>query len=145
MTYLVIKSLHLIFIVTWFAGLFYLPRLFVYHTQVDPQEAKHYTRFCIMERKLFWGIMTPSAILSLGFGLHLLSQPGVRTFIYAPWLHFKLALVALLVLFHVYCGQVVKTFKRQQNHRSALFYKIINELPIFMLVGIVLLVIIKPF
>src|SRR6266536_2177554 len=97
---LVVKSLHIIFMVAWFAGLFYLPRLFVYHALAAPTDTIGIERFKLMERKLFVGIMTPSAILTIAFGLWLWLGYGITD----GWLHAKLALVALLVAFHVYLG-----------------------------------------
>ncbi len=136
-----IKSFHIIFVVTWFAALFYLPRLFVYHIgALEEGDARGSARFKIMERKLFYGIMTPSAVLAVGFGLALLGY-GFK----GGWLHAKLALVALLILFHIACGKFLNDFKHDRNTKSRRFFLLFNEIPTIPLVGGVLLVIFKPF
>jgi putative membrane protein len=139
MTYLIVKSLHIVFMVTWMAGLFYLPRLFVYHAQTDDRIS--IDRFKIMERKLFWGITTPGALLTIVFGLWMwlgwFKGEGL-------WLHAKLALVALLVVYHAWCGRLMLDFRRERNTRSHVWYRWFNEIPTVILVGIVLLVVIKP-
>jgi len=136
-----VKSLHIIFMVTWFAGLFYLPRLFVYHAMAA--DAPSLERFKLMERKLFWGIMTPGAVLTIVFGVWLWLQwfkPATG------WLHAKLALVALLVAFHVYLGVLMKAFARDANRHGHVFYRWLNEIPALpILVGVVFLVVMKPF
>lgn len=137
-----VKAFHIIAMVAWFAGIFYLPRLFVYHSNLERQD-KTYDLFCTMERRLFWGIMTPSALLTIVLGLGLIHM--MRYSHHFPlWLSLKLVLVLLLVIFHIYCGMILKGFKQGQNKHSALFYRWINELPVFLLFGIVLLVVIKP-
>ena len=139
MTYLVVKSLHLIFMVTWMAGLFYLPRLFVYHAQASDRISLE--RFKVMERKLFWGIATPGGVLTVVFGLWLwLGWYGGG----GLWLHAKLALVALLAVYHLWCGRLMLDFRHERNTRSHLWYRWFNEIPTLILVGIVLLVVIKP-
>ena len=134
-----IKSLHIIFMVTWFAGLFYLPRLFVYHAMSD--DAVSLERFKVMERKLFYGIMTPGGVLTIVFGLWLWLGYGFS----GGWLHAKTALVAVLVGYHLYCGHLVKEFAADRNTRSHVFYRFFNEAPVFLLLAIVILVTVKPF
>ena len=134
-----IKSLHLIFVVAWFAGLFYLPRLFVYHAEArDPASNE---RFKVMERKLYRGIMTPTMVLTLVFGTWLWLGYGFR----GGWLHAKIALVALLVGYHFWLGSMVRDFARDANRRSHVFYRWVNELPLVLLAAIVVLVVVKPF
>lgn len=137
-----LKAFHIIFMVCWFSGLFYLPRLFVYHAQAfDEMSLK---RFIIMERKLYFGITTPSAILTLMTGLTLLYYLWDidKTQL---WLYAKLVLVFLLILYHIYLGKLFFDFKANRNKHSHVFYRLINEIPILFLVAIVLLVILKPF
>ena len=134
-----IKSLHIIFMVTWFAGLFYLPRLFVYHAMAEDEAGK--TRFKLMERKLFFGIMTPGAVLTIAFGLWLWRGYGFS----GGWLHAKITLVAVLVLYHFYCGKLLIDFKHDRNRHSHRYYRWLNELPVLILVAIVILVVVKPF
>ncbi|SNR88479.1 putative membrane protein [Methylobacillus rhizosphaerae] len=134
-----IKAWHIIFMVTWFAGLFYLPRLFVYHAQA--QDSISNDRFKIMERKLFFGIMTPGAVLTIIFGMWLWQGYGIS----GAWLHAKLTLVALLVAYHVYCGKLLLDFKHDRNQHGHVYYRWLNELPVIALVAIVILVIVKPF
>lgn len=137
-----VKSFHLIFMVTWFAGLFYLPRLFVYHSMSNDQIS--IDRFKIMERKLYYGIMTPGAVLTIIFGLWLLHGYGFALYKNAIWLHIKLALVLVLIGFHLYCGYLRKQFQQDKNRHSHVFYRILNEIPIFILIAIVILAIVKP-
>lgn len=134
-----IKALHIVFMVTWFAGLFYLPRLFVYHAMAD--DAPSHARFKIMERKLFYGIMTPGAVLTVAFGLWLMLGYGFK----GGWLHAKLALVALLIAYHVYCGKLLLDFKHDRNRHGHVYYRWLNEAPVLVLVAIVILVVVKPF
>jgi len=134
-----IKSLHIIFVVTWFAGLFYLPRLFVYHSSATDKEGRE--RFKIMERKLFYGIMTPGGILTILFGLWLWLGYGIT----GTWLHAKLALVAVLILYHIYCGKLMLDFKHDRNTHGHVFYRWLNEFPTLILVAGVILVVVKPF
>jgi putative membrane protein len=139
---LAVKSLHIIFMVSWFAGLFYLPRLFVYHTLAARDDTVGIERFKVMERKLYFGIMTPSAIFTIAFGLWLWLGYGIT----GGWLHAKLALVALLVAFHVYLGALMKDFARDRNRHGHVFYRWLNEIPgLPILVAIVFLVVMKPF
>lgn len=134
-----IKSLHIIFMVTWFAGLFYLPRLFVYHAMTDDRVSIE--RFKVMERKLYYGIATPGGILTLMFGTWLWLGYGFT----GGWLHAKLALVVVLVGYHVWCGRLVRRFRDDANTRGHVFYRWFNEFPVLLLVAIVILVVVKPF
>lgn len=135
-----VKSLHIIFMVTWFAGLFYLPRLFVYHT--DARDSASIERFKLMERRLFWGIMTPGGVLTIAFGVWL----WLGWFRGAGgWLHAKLALVALLVLYHLWCWRLLRAFAADANTKGARWYRGFNELPTLVLFATVILVVVKPF
>ena len=134
-----IKSFHIIFMVTWFAGLFYLPRLFVYHAMSEDTASRE--RFKIMERKLFYGIMTPGAVLTIAFGLWLWLGYGFH----GGWLHAKLALVAVLMAYHGYCGKLVVDFKHDRNCHGHVFYRWLNEVPVLLLIAIILLVELQPF
>jgi putative membrane protein len=125
--------------VTWFAGLFYLPRLFVYHAMTS--DAPGAERFKIMERKLYYGIMTPGAVMTLTFGIWLWLVYGYR----GGWLDFKLALVALLVAFHIYCGWLMLEFRRDRNRHGHRYYRWLNEVPTVVLVVVVILTVVKPF
>ena len=134
-----IKSFHIIFMVTWFAGLFYLPRLFVYHAMSEDTTSRE--RFKVMERKLFFGIMTPGALLTIGSGLWLWLGYGFN----GGWLHAKMGVVALLVAYHVYCGKLLVDFKHERNRHGDRFYRWLNELPVVALIAIILLVELQPF
>lgn len=134
-----IKSLHIIFMVTWFAGLFYLPRLFVYHAMSD--DASGIERFKVMERKLYYGIMTPGAVLTILFGLWLWLGYGIS----GGWLHAKLALVIVLIGYHFYCGRLLADFKYDRNRHSHVYYRWFNEIPVVILIVVVILVVVKPF
>ena len=141
---LYVKALHICFMVTWFAGLFYLPRLFVYHAMSDDMPSIE--RFKVMERKLFFGIMTPGAIMTLGFGLWLLfSNYSWDAFITAKWLHIKFALLVVLIGYHIHCGKLLMDFKHDRNTRSHVFYRWYNEFPVLILFAVVILVVAKPF
>jgi len=136
---LLVKSLHIVFMVTWFAGLFYLPRLFVYHAQSEDVVSQE--RFKVMERKLFWGIATPGAVLTVVFGLWLwlgwFQGAGL-------WLHAKLALVLVLVGYHAWCGKLMLDFRHGRNRHGHVWFRWFNEVPVLFLVAIVLLVVFKP-
>ncbi len=138
---LIIKALHIIFMVAWFAGLFYLPRLFVYHAASHDHATQ--SQFKIMERKLFWMIMTPAAIVSSALGLWLLSE-NLSTYLSHRWMIAKLILVAVLWLYHLFCGYLVRLFKKNRNPFSSTFYRFFNEVPTVLLVSIILLAIIQP-
>ena len=134
-----IKSLHLVFVIAWFAGLFYLPRLFVYHAQSS--DAVSLERFKVMERKLYRGIMTPCMVLAIVFGVWLWLGYGFD----GGWLRAKLVLVAVLITYHFWLGKLAHDFARDANRRSHVFYRWINELPLVLLAAIVVLVVVKPF
>ncbi len=138
-----IKSLHVIFMVTWFSGLFYLPRLFVYHAMATDQPSV--ARFKIMERKLYYGIMAPGAILTLLTGFWLLQSHAWALYKHAGWLHVKLTLVAILVAYHLYCGYLMGQFKHNRNRHSHVFYRWLNEFPVLILIGAVAMAIVRPF
>jgi putative membrane protein len=135
-----LKSLHIVFLVSWFAGLFYLPRLFVYHAMAT--DAIGIERFKVMERKLYYGIMAPSAVLTIVSGMWLWLGYGVT----GGWLYAKLALVAILVAHHLWLGKLMRNFREDRNRHRDVFYRWINEIPALpVLVAIVLLVVFKPF
>jgi putative membrane protein len=134
-----VKAFHIIFMVTWFAGLFYLPRLFVYHAMSEDEISRE--RFKIMERKLFYGIMTPGAVLTIVFGLWLWLGYGIT----GGWLNAKIALVLVLIAYHVYCGKLLLDFKYDRNQHGHVFYRWLNELPVVLLIAIVILAVGKPF
>lgn len=133
-----VKALHVIFVTSWFAGLFYLPRLFVNHAMVD--DAATAERLALMERKLY-RFMTPLAVLALGFGLWLWLGYGIS----GGWLHAKLALVAVLIGYHFYCGKLMRDFRQGRNRHGHIWYRWFNELPVMILFAVVILVIVKPF
>ena len=134
-----IKALHISFMVTWFGGLFYLPRLFVYHAMAS--DAIGIERFKIMERKLYYGIMTPGAVLTIIFGVWLWLGYGVS----GGWMHAKLFLVLILVIYHLYCGKLLKDFKCDRNRYGHQFYRWFNEFPVLILFAVIILVVVKPF
>jgi putative membrane protein len=134
-----IKAFHVIFMVTWFAGLFYLPRLFVYHAMCSDQPG--IDRFKIMERKLFYGIMTPGGVLTIIFGMWLWLGYGFS----GAWLHAKLTLVVVLIAYHLYCLKLLNDFKHDRNTRSHIFYRWFNEFPVLLMIAIIVLVTVKPF
>jgi len=136
-----VKSLHIIFMVTWFAGLFYLPRLFVYHAMAEDETGRE--RFKVMERKLYFGIMAPGAVLTIGFGLWL--WLGWFQGALGAWFHAKLALVAMLVVYHLWCGKLLADFRNDRNTRSHVWLRWFNEIPVLFLFIIVMLVVVKPF
>lgn len=138
-----LKSLHLIFMVTWFAGLFYLPRLFVYHAMSEDTVSRE--RFKVMERKLFYGIMTPSFMLTLLFGVWMLVDYAWALYGRSGWLHAKLALLLLLAVYHGYCGKWMLDFKLDRNRHSHVFFRWVNEIPVLFLFAIVFLATLKPF
>ena len=140
-TYLLFKSLHLIAVVSWMAGLLYLPRIFVYHSEADHLSQKEI--FKTMERKLFYYIMTPAMILSWLFGLVLIHEIGFQQ-LASLWLQLKLVLVLLLTAYHFYLGLLLNRFKLDLNKKSSKFYRYINEIPTLLLILIVFIVIFKP-
>lgn len=134
-----IKAFHIIFMVTWFAGLFYLPRLFVYHAMSTDKLSND--RFIIMEGKLLFGIMTPGGILTIIFGIWLWLGYGYN----GTWLWLKILCVIALILYHIYCIKFFNNFKKNINTRSHIFYRWFNEVPVILLILITLLVVIRPF
>lgn len=136
-----VKAFHIIFMVTWFAGLFYLPRLFVYHAEAKDNISNE--RFKIMERKLYFGIAMPGAIITIGLGLWLVHILGY-TLLSSFWLQAKLALIALLVVYHIYCGKLLLDFKHDKNRHGHVWYRWFNELPVLILIAIILLVELQP-
>jgi len=138
-----IKALHIIFITSWFAGLFYLPRLFVNHAMVldsATPDSNTSERLKLMESKLY-RFMLPLALLALGFGLWLWLGYGIS----GAWMHAKLTLVAILIGYHVYCGKLVNDFRQDKNQHSHIWYRWFNELPVLILIAVVILVVVKPF
>jgi putative membrane protein len=136
------KALHIIFMVTWFAGLFYLPRLFVYHAMAEDETGNN--RFKIMERKLYFGIMTPGMILTLIFGFWILAAFGWSTYAGTFWLHIKLACVLALIIYHIYCGKLLSDFRHDRNKHSHIWYRWFNEIPVIFLIIIVILAVVRP-
>ncbi|MDH5446164.1 MAG: CopD family protein [Gammaproteobacteria bacterium] len=140
---LYIKALHIVFMVTWFAGLFYLPRLFVYHAMAEDEVSKE--RFKIMERKLYFGIMAPGAILTIIFGVWLLIDYAWVVYSSSAWLISKFVLLAILILYHLHCGKLLMDFKHDRNRHNHVFYRWYNEFPVILLITIVILAVAKPF
>ena len=138
-----VKAFHIISVVTWFAALFYLPRLFVYHAMCEDEAGKE--RFKVMERKLYKGIMVPSMILTVVFGGWLMSFYPLDVLKSMGWMHAKLTLVFILIGYHHYCGYIVRQFKDDKNQRSHVFYRWFNEFPVLILVVVVILAVVKPF
>ena len=140
--YLLFKSLHLISVISWMAGLLYLPRIFVYHAQ-NSSEKKTSEIFKTMERKLFFYIMTPAMILSWIFGVILIHSIGFQN-IGQTWMILKMIFVTILTLYHLYLGRILDKFKIDQNVHSHKFYRLINEIPTLLLILIVFVVVFKP-
>ncbi|MDH5376742.1 MAG: protoporphyrinogen oxidase HemJ [Gammaproteobacteria bacterium] len=137
-----VKAIHVIFMVTWFAGLFYLPRLFVYHATTTDEISLQ--RFVIMERKLF-AIMTIGGLGALIFGLWMMFDYAIELYQGQGWLHAKMFFVLLLIAYHVLCFKVLKEFREGKNKRGHVFYRWFNEFPALILFVVVILVIVKPF
>ncbi len=137
-----IKAFHILTIITWFAALFYLPRLFVYHAMSKDEISIE--RFKIMERKLYRGIMMPSFAIAIFMGVWL-SYERWDYYISLLWFQLKLVLVTILIAYHFYCGYLVRVFAEDKNTRSHTFYRWFNEFPVLLLVGIIILVVVKPF
>jgi protoporphyrinogen IX oxidase len=135
-----LKAFHVVFVVTWFAGLFYLPRLFIYHAAAtDPVSLE---RFVVMERRLFV-IMTIGAALAAAFGLAMIAvSPG---YLALGWMHAKLAFVVLLIAYHFYCLKLMRDLRENKSVRSQKWYRLFNEAPALLLIAIVVLVVVKPF
>lgn len=134
-----IKSLHIIAVICWMAGIFYMPRLFVYHAMSEDKVSKE--RFKVMQRKLYHQIMTPAMAASIVLGMWLWMAYGFK----GGWLMAKLALVAMLVGYHLWCGATMKKFAKDEIPHGHVFYRWLNEAPVLLLVGIVILVVVKPF
>jgi putative membrane protein len=134
-----IKALHIVFVIAWFAGLFYLPRLFVYHATAEDAVSRE--RFKVMERKLYRGIMTPAMVITLATGLWLWLGYGFT----GAWLHAKVALVVLLVAYHFWMRALMVDFARDANRHTHVYYRWVNEIPTVILFAVVVLVVVKPF
>ena len=134
-----IKSFHIIFMVTWFAGLFYVPRLFVYHSMAQDNQSKE--RFITMERRLLYGITTPGGILTIATGLWLWTVYDIS----GGWIYIKSLLVLWLVLYQVWCGFIARDFKQDRNTKTSTFFRWFNEFPTIILISAVLLSVLKPF
>lgn len=138
---LMFKAFHIIAVVAWFAGLFYLPRLFVYHADCCDDISNQ--RFKIMERRLYYGIMWPAAIATSILGLIIISY-AAQFYLQQTWLHWKLLFVVILWGFHLYCGHLLKQFARDANQHRSRFYRVLNEFPTVILIVVVILVVVKP-
>ncbi len=141
-SYLLFKSLHLISVISWMAGLLYLPRIFVYHSQNNTQQIISEV-FKVMEKKLFFYIMTPAMILSWVFGLILIHEIGFDK-LGQTWMILKLVFVTLLTFYHLYLGRILGQFRIDSNRHSHKFYRLINEIPTLLLILIIFVVIFKP-
>jgi putative membrane protein len=135
---LTVKALHIILVVSWFAGLFYLPRIFVNHAMVEDTATKE--RLAMMERKLY-GFVTPIGILAVGLGLWLWLGYGFA----GGWLHVKTTLVIFLIAYHLYCGKLMRDFAAGRNTRSHVWFRVFNEVPVLVLIAVVFLTVLKPF
>ncbi len=135
-----LKAFHIVFVVTWFAGLFYLPRLFLYHAVAT--DAASLERFAVMERRLF-GIMTIGATLTVLFGISMVAT--FPAYMQSGWLHAKLTLVGLLIGYHIWCRQLMVALREGRNQYSQRWYRIFNEVPSVLLIAIVILAVVKPF
>lgn len=141
-TILWLKALHVAFMVAWFSGIFYLPRLFVNHAETQSHDVSEHLKG--MEKRLI-NFITPFALLTIGLGIALIYQYGIDWFIASKWLHAKLTLVILVIIYHLYCFKIVNDFQKNANTKSGRFYRLFNELPVFALFGIIILVYVKPF
>lgn len=140
--YLWLKAFHIISVITWFAGIFYLPRLFVYHTTVEDEISN--ARFKVMEDKLYRLIMTPSMLVTAALGLWMLAMSWSGLSL-TGWIWIKLALVALLIGYHLNCGRIVRQFAEDRQDHSERYFRIYNEIPVLILLPVVILAILKPF
>lgn len=136
------KALHIFFMIAWMAGIFYLPRLFVYNAQSSSSEVK--AQLNIMQRRLWW-FVTPFAVLTLLFGVLLIITYGMQWFALSVWMQVKLALVIIFYAYHIYLYVLMKRFLNNANTHSAKFYRFLNEVPVLVLLAIVILAIVKPF
>lgn len=141
MIYLSLKALHIISVVCWFAGLFYLPRLFVYHAQSEDLISQ--SRFKVMERRLYYGIMMPSMVTTLFSGILLIAL-DFSIYLNQGWLHLKLLLVMGLIVYHYLCGVKLKKFSRSENEHTHVYFRWFNEIPVLFLCSVVTLVVFKP-
>ena len=141
-TYLILKALHLIAVISWMAGLLYLPRIFVYHVE-NKNDQNTSNIFKVMEKKLYFYIMMPAMILSWFFGLLLIKTIGLDQMV-SKWLQIKLLLVSILTIYHIFLGACLKKFSIDKNTHSSKFYRIFNEVPTLLLILIVFIVIFKP-
>lgn len=137
-----LKAFHIISAITWFAAIFYLPRLFVYHAMAEDTISRE--RFQVMERKLYRGIMTPSMIVTLIMGIWMLAL-NWPAYSQMGWVHTKLALIVLLIGYHHVCLAYLKGFAREENRHGHKFYRVFNELPVLLLIAIVIMAVIRPF
>ncbi|WDE10977.1 protoporphyrinogen oxidase HemJ [Thalassomonas haliotis] len=137
-----LKAFHVIFMVAWFAGIFYLPRLFVNHAETDNKDISEH--FKGMERRLLY-FVTPFAIFTILLGLAMIYIYGYEWFVQSKWLHIKITLVIFLVAYHLYCFKLVKVFRQDKNTRSGKFYRLFNEIPVLILFAVIILAYVKPF
>ena len=137
-----VKAFHIIFMVAWFAGLFYLPRLFVNHAMTEEETVRE--RLTLMEKKLY-RFITPWMVLTIGFGLWLMIDYAWAAYAHMWWLQIKLALVATLVAYHFYCGRIIRELADGRNQRSHTWFRWFNELPVLVLFVVVILAVVKPF
>lgn len=137
-----VKAFHIVAVICWFAGLFYLPRLFVYHAMCEDEAGRE--RFKTMERKLYRGIMHPSMIATVILGIWLISY-APHYYLSQGWMHVKLTLVLVLIGYHLYCGRLLKGFQEDRNRRGHRFYRWFNEVPVLFLIAIIIMVVVKPF
>lgn len=141
MTILWLKAFHVFFMVAWFSGIFYLPRLFVNHAETGSTDVS--ARLKGMEKRLLY-FVTPFAILTIVLGLSLIYNYGYQWFKVSIWLHIKITLVIVLVIYHIYCFKLVRDFQQDNNKKSPRFYRIFNEIPVLILLSAVLLAYLKP-
>ncbi|MDZ7787605.1 MAG: protoporphyrinogen oxidase HemJ [Halofilum sp. (in: g-proteobacteria)] len=139
-----LKAFHIIAMVTWFAALFYLPRLFVYHAMLEPDDERGDARMHTMERKLYRGIMTPGGVATVASGLALMYAWG-PVVAHWGWLHAKLVLVAALIAYHLWCGRLVRAFAEGRNRHGHVWYRWFNEAPTLLLIAIIILAVVRPF
>lgn len=137
-----VKAFHIVAVICWFAAMFYLPRLFVYHAMSDDKISIE--RFKIMQRKLYRGIMTPSLVAVVVLGFWLISY-NPDYYLQAAWLQVKLVLVAILIVYHFYCGHLLKQFRDDTNTKGHVFYRFFNEVPVLLLIAVVILAVVRPF
>ncbi len=138
-----VKAIHIFGFISWLAGMFYLPRLFVYHSMADDKISIE--RFKLMELRLYRGIMMPSLIVTTVFGLWMVQDYAWEAYSNQYWLQAKLVLVGLLIVYHFYCGYLVGVFAKDKNTRSDIYYRWFNEVPFPLLVGIIILAVVRPF